>query len=384
MLYGSEIAMTALAHAVHERRWRQARLLIEIGCSVNGKNAQGRTSLIEMCFVDNQDTAAGLTRVLLEKGADIDAIDNDGRTALSNACLLHRTKLFSLLIKYIDYDLNSADKDGNTALFHAITAGDVLVVKELIAKMLHFGLKVDILNAKGETPLIYALKSKKLEIADVLINEGKASLEARDLEFQKSASQWRDDLTRTSSNNGYFPLLFSIKTQEERKMQSQTKVKTGSARQQQRVQSLPVLITRPATAPDRIVVLDFLRPCVPIKTNLDKLYSIYNQQTTDSFRRGYKTIKYKEPKTEEHRPSKVSFNQVNELTIKLQGLYKEAVKRKGTVSARSKSPCRVGSGDRPTSRSVAKGTKVLKNLNKTMQQFESSKMNDKEVQILTE
>lgn len=378
--------MNALAQAVHERRWQQAKLLIDIGCSVNGKGDNGRTPLIEMCFVDDQKKAAALTRVLLEKGADIGARDDDGRTALSNACLLHRTKLFPLLIKFVDFDLNSADNDGNTALFHAITAGDVWIVKELLAKVLHFGLKVDLLNKKGETPLIYALKSKKLDIAEVLINDGKASLEVRDLEFQKSASQWKEEVAmETNVSSNFLPLLI-IKSSSVGKRKSQLEsqtTKTSSAKPyKERSNVLPILPARPATAPDRIVVPDLLRPCVPIKTSLAKLYMIYNQQTTGSFRYGYKPVKYKALKRDQmqdQRPSKfgVSFNQVNELTMKLQGLYKDSVKRKRMDSGSSKGQWSRGdSGERP--RSIAKGAKALTGLTKSAQQFEASTKNKKD------
>ncbi|KAK3749683.1 hypothetical protein QZH41_004321 [Actinostola sp. cb2023] len=369
--------MTALVQATHERRWRQAKLLIDIGCSVHGKGENGRTPLMEMCFVDNEDAAAALARVLIEKGAEVDAKDNDGRTVFSNACLLHRPKLFALFMKFADFDLNSADHDGNTALFHAITAGDVLVVKVLIAKMLHFGLKADVLNAKGETPLIYALKSKRLDIAEVLVREGKASLEARDLEFQKSASQWREELTKSTDNTYTLPPVFltTQKTQSEGKSQSY-KVKTGSAKHQvdPARNHFPQVKTRPVTAPDRIIVPAFLRPSVPIIRNLNKLYLIYNQQTTDSYRHGYKPIKYRAPimnDPTDGSPNKsgVSFNQVNELSIKLQGLYKNSVKRTGVVS-----------GNLPSLRSAATGTKTLKSLTKTVQQFEWNKNTDGEIE----
>lgn len=387
--------MSALVQAILQRRWRQVTLLLESGCNVNGRGANGRTPVMEMCFVDNEVKAAGLAKILLEKGANLDLKDNEGRTALSSSCLLHRKRLFLLFIKSVDFDLNASDHEGNTALFHAITAGDVHVVKQLVAKMLHYGVKIEVLNKKGETPLVYALKSKKREIADVLIRQGKASLEARDLEFQKSASEWRDELNPTKRKGLRLPSAYLRKYGTQNKViQRKTKLKkTGSAKPQRDetrvVLPRTALKVRPATAPDRILVPGFFKPFTPVKKDLGKLYTIYNQQTTDSYRQGYKTVRYKEPRFDEtsspeNRKSSsrsgVSFNQVNELSIKLQGLYKNTAFKKKVIGSENlvAGLPRIDSDNsltgRSSSRCSKKGSKIIKNMTKTVRQFESLKL----------
>lgn len=385
--------MSALMQAILQRRWRQARLLLESGCNVNGRGCNGRTPVMEMCFVDDEAKAAGLAKVLLEKGANLDLKDNEGRTALSSACLLHKNRLFHLFIKAIDFDLNASDHEGNTALFHSITAGDVHVVKQLVAKMLHYGVKIDVLNKKGETPLIYALKLKKREIAEVLIRQGKASLEARDLEFQKSASEWRDELNPRKTKRQIPSAYFRKNRTENKDVQRKAKLKkTGSAKAQviesRAVGARTVLKVRPATAPERILVPRFFKPSTPVKKNLGKLYMIYNQQTTGSYRQGYKPVRYKEPKFDETSKgdrksssrSRVSFNQVNELSIRLQGMYKNAAhKKKSTGGENLTGLPRIDSAEnsltgRSSSRSSRKGCKIIKNMTKTVRQFENMKL----------
>ena len=54
--------------------------------------------------------------MLLSRGARADCVDRLGRTALSYACEHGHCKLVKLLIDD-DYDINMADKEGNTPLF---------------------------------------------------------------------------------------------------------------------------------------------------------------------------------------------------------------------------------------------------------------------------
>ncbi|XP_031553204.1 ankyrin-3-like [Actinia tenebrosa] len=383
--------MSALMQAILQRRWRQARLLLDSGCNVNGRGPNGRTPVMEICFVDDEAKAAGLANVLLERGANLDLKDNEGRTALSSACLLNRKRLFRLFIKTVDFDLNASDEEGNTALFHAINAGDVHVVKQLVAMMLHYGIQIDVLNKKGETPLIYALKSKKREIADVLVRQGKASLEARDLEFQKSASEWRDELNPTKRKGLKLPSAYLRKYGRQKTVQRKLKLqKTGSAKKfETRRVVLPKtsLKQRPATAPDRILAPAFF---TPVKKNLEKLYIIYNQQTTGSYRPGYKTIQYKKPELDNtyspdnRKPSSrvgVSFNQVNELSIKLHGLYKNSAhahKKKVLAPESLTGLPRIDSDNsltgRSSSRSSRRGCKIIKDITKTVRQFDNMKI----------
>ena len=340
--------MSALIRAIQNKRWRQARLLIEAGSDINWRGENNKTTLMEVCLLDDELKAFGLAKMLLQKGAKLNFQDANGLNALSYACLLKRNTLVDLFLEFIDYDLNAADKNENTALFHAITVGALSIVKTLVRKLKYYGLSVEITNSKGDTPLIHALKMGRTHCADVLIQEGKASLETRDMVHHKSAAQWKIELQRKGKPN-VPPLFVENKQNNQNEQKSTRKVrKTVSATTTK--SSLPRAITgektqfknRPFTAPDRIPVSDFFKPCTPVQDDLPRLYAIYNQQTTSSYRKGYNT----KPLTAKKLPAltekisledydetsleygsgktKINFTKVKDLRTRLKRLHKAA------------------------------------------------------------
>ena len=346
--------MTALSQAIRNKRWRQARLLIEAGSDINRRCQDKRTPLMEVCFLDDEEKAFGLAKVLLENGAEFGYQDVQGLNALSYACILKRKKLVTLFLRFVDYNLNAIDRDANTALFHAITVGDLAIVKMLVKKLRYYDLSIDTQNHKGETPLIHALKIGNIQCAEYLIQEGKASLEIRDFEEFKSASQWKKELQQKGKRVISEFYTVENKRKEEEKPSGKIR-KTVSANPictfpEINKSKIPTMKGRPFTAPGIIQVSDFFTPCTPVQEELLQLYAIFNQQTTSSYRKGYKFIPKvtkKLPPLEEEvgdqenveeTPSeqgrvKMNFAQVNELSTKIKGLQK-AIKlsRKNTAS----------------------------------------------------
>lgn len=345
--------MTALSSAIRNKRWRQARLLIEAGSDINWRNQNKRTPIMEVCFLDDEERGFGLAKMLLENGAKLDFQDEQGLNALSYACILKRKKLVNLFLQFVDYNLNATDQDANTALFHAITVGDLSIVKTIVKKLKYYGLSVDTLNNKGETPLIHALKIGHAQCADVLIEEGKASLEVRDMEQFKSAAQWKKEMQQNGKRviSAFYTVGNKPRVEEKlaRKLRKTLSAKT------MKVCSLPEIVDkqkqnkdRPLTAPDRILVPDFFMPCTPVQEDLLRLYGIYNQQTCSSYRKGYKftpkPVKILPPLAEgveegdedssvsEHGKSKMNFAQINEINSRIKGLQKAAKTRKNTGS----------------------------------------------------
>ena len=353
--------MSALSQAIRNRRWRQARLLIEAGFDINRRSpTEKRTALMEVCFLDDEDKALGLAKKLLQSGAELGFQDAQGLTALSYACILKRRKLVSLFLQAVDYNLNAIDRDGNTALFHSITVGDLSIVETIVQKLKHYDLSVDTQNHKGETPLIHALKIGNIQCADCLIQKGKASVEICDLEQFKSAKQWKKELQRKGKR-----IISALHSAEGKKGDEQKKIKrktrkTVSAKPTT-VCTLPTIkdntdtkTVRPFTAPGLLPVSDFFTPCSPVQEELLHLYGIYNQQRTSSYRRGYKfapkPIKKIAPLEEEivdkeslnrgetpqeQGKARMSFAQVNELSSKIKGLQRSARNRKSTASPAS-------------------------------------------------
>lgn len=348
--------MTALSQAIRDRRWRQARLLVEAGSDIN-QRCQGdkRTALMEVCFLDDEDKAFGLAKMLLENGAKLDFQDAQGLTALSYACILKRKKLVRLFLRLVDYNLNAVDRDANTPLFHAVTVGDLSVVKMLVKKLKYYRLSVDMQNHKGETPLIHALKMGNMEAAEMLIREGKASLEICDFEEYKTAAQWKRELLQKETR------LISAFNSTECKQKGGTnkakdKRKTTSAKPmtfntfpKMNLNQKSTTTRRPVTAPGNIPVSDFFAPSTPVQEELVQLYSIYHQQWTSSYRKGYKFTPrpvqrlppleeafededISEENLSETGKSKINIAQVGELNSTIRGLQKAVKNRKNAPS----------------------------------------------------
>ena len=347
--------MTALSQAIRGKRWRQARLLIEAGSDINRRcRTDKRTPLMELCFLDDEDKAFGLAKMLLENGAELGLQDTQGLNALSYACILKRKKLVTLFLRFVDYNLNAVDRDANTALFHAITVGDLPIVKMLVKKLKYYDLSVDTQNHKGETPLIHALKIGNIKAADLLIQEGKASLEICDFEEFKSAAQWKEELQPKEKQ--IVSAFYKVETKQKKEEKPARKLRKIVSANPMNVCSLPQINDskktnkgRPFTAPGIIQVSEFFTPCTPVQEELLQLYSIYNQQTTSSYRKGYKFTPRAvnklppleeevedegnvEETSSEHGKTKMNFAQVNELNTKIKGLQKAIKSRKSTSS----------------------------------------------------
>ncbi|KAL9980500.1 hypothetical protein ACROYT_G009100 [Oculina patagonica] len=374
--------MTALSQAIRNKRWRQARLLIEAGSDINWRGQNKRTPIMEVCFLDDEEKAFGLAKMLLENGAALDFQDEQGLTALSYACILKRIKLVTLFLQFVDYNLNAVDKDANTALFHAITVGDLSIVKMIVKKLKHYGLSVDTPNNKGETPLIHALKIGHAQCADVLIEEGKASLEVRDMEQFKSAAEWKKEMLRNGKR--VISSFYTVENKHKVDKKSSRKLRKTLSAKTTNAFSLPKIVERkkpskdrPFTAPDRIVVPDFFTPCTPVQEDLLRLYGIFHQQTTSSYRKGYKIVpkpvKTLPPLAEEvaeegleenqseQGKTKMNFAQINEINSRIKGLQKAAKARKNTSSPLSgkttpiTSAGRVKSGRKKIAKLLRKG-----------------------------
>lgn len=183
--------MAALNKAICEGRFKQARCFINLGINVNSKCKNGNTALIQLCYVGEHSLAISMATCLLKRGATIDATDSNGLSALSTAVLRQNKNLVSLFLEEAgNFDLNSKDKRGNTALFYAADTGNFNILNALVTALNKYQLSVDIANHNGFTPLIQACVKGNVDCANYLINEGKASLNIRDNKNRKTAVEW--------------------------------------------------------------------------------------------------------------------------------------------------------------------------------------------------
>ncbi|EDO38263.1 predicted protein [Nematostella vectensis] len=203
--------MCALTSAVKSKRFRQAKILIEMGnIDVNARDETKRTALMELCFLEEENKAAKLARMLLSHGARVGIRDTDGMTALSYAAKLGREQLVSAMMEEVhSFDPNAADKHGNTALHYASMSGNFVVLNLILKTLKRFKLSADKPNNAGETPLICASKTGNFLCARILVSEGKASESARDRILFKTAREWgrTKESLRSASKSPLFRTL---------------------------------------------------------------------------------------------------------------------------------------------------------------------------------
>ncbi|HYP08596.1 MAG TPA: ankyrin repeat domain-containing protein [Bryobacteraceae bacterium] len=209
---------TALLWAA--RQPEKARLLIQAGADVNARSKQGRTPLMVASLRrGNVPTVA----LLLEKGADVHAKGNrPGFTALRLAAGAGDAEIMRLLIEK-GADPDAKDIGGGTPLFAAASSGNADAVRLLLAKhvdvhaagsfappqrngpmgfrmltalhgaagtgsaemvrdLLQAGAKVDARDARGLTPLFFAVATEypSIDLILALIKAG-ADVNAKDL-----------------------------------------------------------------------------------------------------------------------------------------------------------------------------------------------------------
>ncbi|XP_032243162.2 ankyrin repeat domain-containing protein 26-like [Nematostella vectensis] len=295
--------MSALTNAIRNKRFHQAKLLVEMGIDVNYRNSAKRTALMELCLLEEEGKAAKLARIMLSRGARVGIRDSDGMTALCHAAKLNREQLVSVILEEThSFDPNTADKSGNTALHYAAMTGNFMLLNQVLQVLKKLSLNTDKINLNGETPLICAAKSGNVFCSRILVLEGNASPHARDrLEF-KTAKEWERSRLFLKRGSISSPDSSFVKTQRSRTSMSlpfsgtlpsepaRVEQQPSSARSRKSGNLYDEL--RPYTAPE-----------LPKKSgkpagknhldNLRQLYSIFEKQLSYSYRE--KAVKPRSP-----------------------------------------------------------------------------------------
>ena len=167
-----------LLKAVGAGRVRQVRLLLDSGINVEYRDDCGQTALIRAVFVEHSRQRVKIHKLLLQHGAKVSSADIVGRNALSWACLYGHDRDVRILLERADVhlDLNQADMNGQTALFHAGTSGNAATVKLMVDALRRYSLNMDTPNANGITPLMQAMKLGHDVCASILQKQGGASV----------------------------------------------------------------------------------------------------------------------------------------------------------------------------------------------------------------
>ena len=183
--------MAALNKAISERRFKQVRSFIDLGVNLNSKDRDGKTALIQLCSVEPDSLAISIASRLLKRGAKIDVTDSNGLSALSTAVVQQKGDMVALFLEEAgNFDLNSTDRKGNTALFHAARVGNFNILNALVIALQKYQLSVNVPNDEGTTPLIQACMNGDIVCARFLIKEGKAAMNNRDWVHRKTALEW--------------------------------------------------------------------------------------------------------------------------------------------------------------------------------------------------
>jgi ankyrin repeat protein len=126
--------------------------------TVNCRNEGGFTPLIIAGYKGQIE----VVKLLLKHNADVNAKSGEG-TVLMGACFKGNVELAALLIKH-HADVNSANDLGTTPLMYAILGQKI----ELINLLLDNGAVKDVKERSGKTALDYAIQSGNKEIIELV------------------------------------------------------------------------------------------------------------------------------------------------------------------------------------------------------------------------
>ena len=291
--------MAALNKAISERRFKQVRSFIDLGVNLNSKGRDGKTALIQLCFVEPDSLAISIASRLIKRGAKIDVTDNDGLSALSNAVLRQKEDMVALFLKEAgNFNLNSKDKKGSTALFHAANVGNFNILNALVVALKKYHLSVNVANNDGATPLMQACMNGDAVCARFLVKEGKASVNSRDFIYRKTALEWAKMKGIEESvllSNG----VSSRIGLSENKISENQKQENHFQRKQSKLLEEGQRLENGLT--------DHRKLDRTYKDQLQKVYQIYECQLTASFKLGRKPkTKILEPTTEEENARKIA------------------------------------------------------------------------------
>ncbi|XP_012519700.1 PREDICTED: ankyrin repeat domain-containing protein 20A4-like, partial [Propithecus coquereli] len=129
---------------------------------LNTTDKKHRTALHLACA--NRDVQ--VVTLLLDKKCDLNPCDSENRTPLMKAVQRQAQRCVITLLER-GADPNAVDVYGNTALHYAAYNGDLSIA----AKLRAHGATLDTTDQEQRTPLLLALRERKVEVAEFLIKE---------------------------------------------------------------------------------------------------------------------------------------------------------------------------------------------------------------------
>ncbi|XP_045161575.2 poly [ADP-ribose] polymerase tankyrase-1-like isoform X2 [Mercenaria mercenaria] len=157
---------------------------------VNSRDLHGKTPLMACCYTKEEGARDNTVRLLLRHGADVNATDDCGRTALSYVCERRCNDILRILIKEHNVDPDITDTNGNTPLIYSAMVGNDIACDILIRHFRRLGLNIEAINDEGFTALLMAAKHGNITCAQILVGQGKASTQHRDIKYGLSVEEW--------------------------------------------------------------------------------------------------------------------------------------------------------------------------------------------------
>ena len=117
-------------------------------------------------------------------------IISPGRNAFMHAVLNEKLWMVKQLAEEPNFNLVEHDNEGNTALHMAARLGYPKITSAIVSVIILTRANIDLLNQEGMTPLMVACREGHLKVAQIIVFEGKASLNMSDNVYFYTAYEW--------------------------------------------------------------------------------------------------------------------------------------------------------------------------------------------------
>ncbi|XP_060532741.1 ankyrin repeat domain-containing protein 50 isoform X2 [Cylas formicarius] len=225
---------TVLSVAAAQGCVEVVRQLLDRGLDEQHRDNSGWTPLHYAAFEGHQDVC----EALLESGARVDETDNEGKAPLALAAQGGHTSLVDMFIEKYNAPVDQRPHDGKTALRLAALEGHYEVVQILISReadvdskdsdgrstlyvlsldnrlamskyFLQHGADVETRDSEGRTPLHVSAWQGHTEMVSLLLDYGKAQVDAVDLEnrtaLHSASWQGHSDIVKILLEHGAMP-----------------------------------------------------------------------------------------------------------------------------------------------------------------------------------
>ncbi|XP_076440202.1 E3 ubiquitin-protein ligase MIB1-like [Babylonia areolata] len=168
--------------AVHHAAFGDEPAVIEMlhrgGADLNARNKRRQTPL----HIGVNKGHIGVVRALLDLGSHPSLQDSEGDTALHDAISKKRDDMIALLLEH-SADITITNNNGFNALHHAALRGNPSAMRILLSKLPRPWI-VDEKKDDGYTALHLASLNNHVEVAELLVHQGKANMDIQNVNLQ--------------------------------------------------------------------------------------------------------------------------------------------------------------------------------------------------------